>query len=57
MTSSAQFDRRNMDAGNIVFWDHINMRVPDQVAAIVFFIEGLGLSRDPYLLSEPIICG
>jgi hypothetical protein len=48
VTSSAQFDRRNMDVGNIVFWDYINMRVPDQVAAIVFFIEGLGLSRDPY---------
>ncbi|MPZ75728.1 MAG: hypothetical protein GEU77_04330 [Deltaproteobacteria bacterium] len=37
------------DVGNIVSLEHINLQVPDQAHAILFYIVGLGLTRDPYL--------
>ena len=45
------FDRRNEDVGNIVEFGHVNIRVPDQQLAIVFYVMGLGLTRDPYLVT------
>ena len=50
MVSTPRFDRDNMDVGNIVFLDHINLCIPDQIAATIFYIEGLGLTRDPYYM-------
>ncbi|HEX4995909.1 MAG TPA: hypothetical protein VFX87_13090, partial [Methylomirabilota bacterium] len=44
------FDRREQDLGNILFLEHVNVRVPDQHAATLFYIAGLGLTRDPYLM-------
>ena len=44
------FDRSAQDVGNIVFLEHVNVRVPDQVIATRFYIAGLGLTRDPYLM-------
>ena len=44
------FDRREQDLGNIVLLEHVNVRVPDQQAATLFYIAGLGLTRDPYLM-------
>jgi catechol 2,3-dioxygenase-like lactoylglutathione lyase family enzyme len=46
--SHCVFDRRTQDVGNIVEFGHVNVRVPDQQAAIVFYVMGLGLTRDPY---------
>ena len=43
------FDRTTEDVGNIVEFGHVNLRVPDQQLAIVFYVMGLGLTRDPYL--------
>lgn len=44
------YDRREQDLGNIVLLEHVNVRVPDQQAATLFYIAGLGLTRDPYLM-------
>lgn len=43
------FDRTTQDVGNLVELGHVNVRVPDQRLAILFYIQGLGLTRDPYL--------
>lgn len=45
------WDRRTEDVGNIVEFGHVNLRVPDQQQAILFYIMGLGLTRDPYLVT------
>lgn len=45
------YDRRTEDIGNIVEFGHVNFRVPDQQRAIVFYVMGLGLTRDPYLVT------
>jgi hypothetical protein len=39
----------NEDVGNIVLLEHLNVQVADQPQAILFYIIGLGLTRDPYL--------
>jgi hypothetical protein len=44
------YDRSAQDVGNIVFLEHVNLRVPDQVTATSFYISGLGLTRDPYIM-------
>lgn len=43
------FDRRLGDVGNLVEFGHVNVAVPDQRAATLFYVMGLGLTRDPYL--------
>ncbi len=43
------FDRTAEDVGNIVEFGHVNTRVPDQQQAVIFYVMGLGLTRDPYL--------
>ncbi len=50
MTQMTQPDRRAQDLGNIVFLEHVNLRVPDQGLATVFYLEGFGLTRDPYYM-------
>lgn len=37
------------DVGNIISLEHVNLQVPDQQLALLFYIVGLGLTRDPYL--------
>lgn len=37
------------DIGNIVALEHVNVQVPDQALATLFYVVGLGLTRDPYL--------
>ncbi len=44
------FDRAAEDVGNIVGFGHVNVRVPDQRLATLFYIMGIGLTRDPYLV-------
>jgi len=38
----------SQDVGNIICLEHLNLSQPDQIVAMVFYIEGLGLTRDPY---------
>jgi hypothetical protein len=45
------FDRTVEDLGNVVELGHVNVRVPDQRLATLFYISGLGLTRDPYLMT------
>ena len=40
-----------MDLGNIVALEHVNVAVPDQQLATLFYVTGLGLTRDPYLMT------
>jgi hypothetical protein len=35
------------EVGSIVHWEHVNLRVTDHRLATLYFIEGLGLTRDP----------
>jgi hypothetical protein len=45
------FDRAAEDVGNVVFLEHVNTRVPDQHLATLFYVTGLGLTRDPFLVT------
>ncbi|MCZ6636917.1 MAG: hypothetical protein O7C66_01830 [Alphaproteobacteria bacterium] len=45
------FDRTTEDLGNIVNLGHVNVTVPDQGVATAYYITGLGLTRDPYLMT------
>jgi hypothetical protein len=44
----ALIDYSDEDVGNIGHLDHVNLQVPDQPLAILFYILGLGFTRDPY---------
>ena len=37
--------------GNVVFLEHVNTAVPDQQLATTFYVSGLGLTRDPYMMT------
>ena len=37
------------DVGNILSMEHVNVRVPDQSLATLFYVVGLGFTRDPYM--------
>lgn len=50
MSAVSAFDRRVDDLGNIVALEHVNVTVPDQRLATLFYVAGLGLTRDPYLM-------
>ena len=45
-----QFDRTTEDLGNSIHLEHVNVQVPDQRLATLFYVTGLGLTRDPYLM-------
>src|SRR5215510_13095811 len=45
------YDRTVEDVGNVVALEHVNTRVPDQQLAILFYATGLGLTRDPFLMT------
>src|SRR5713226_9463693 len=44
------FDRGAEDLGNSIHLEHVNVQVPDQRLATLFYVAGLGLTRDPYLM-------
>jgi len=46
-----RYDRTTQDVGNIVALEHVNVKVPDQQLATLFYVVGLGLTRDPYLMT------
>jgi hypothetical protein len=37
------------DVGNIIALEHINVQVADQSTAVLFYVVGMGFTRDPYL--------
>jgi hypothetical protein len=45
-----KFDRAAEDLGNSIHLEHVNVQVPDQHLATLFYVTGLGLTRDPYLM-------
>jgi len=51
MTSPITFDRKLEDVGNIIKLEHVNLAIPDQRLATIFYVSGLGLTRDPYLMT------
>ena len=49
--ADSSYDRSAEDFGNVVNLGHVNVCVPDQRQATAFYISGLGLTRDPYLMT------
>ena len=47
--SAPAYDRSAEDVGNIVMLEHVNLTVPDQGVAALFYVTGLGFTRDPYI--------
>jgi hypothetical protein len=52
-TAERTYDRAAEDLGNIVALEHVNTTVPNQELATRFYIDGLGLTRDPYMMTGP----
>ena len=50
-TARPSYDRAAEDMGNVVELGHVNVTIPDQRLATLFYVTGLGLTRDPYLLT------
>lgn len=46
---SEAFDRSEENIGNVLSMQHINLCVPDLYLATIFYVTGLGLTRDPYV--------
>ena len=49
-TMQKSFDRAAEDLGNAIHLEHVNVSIPDQRIASLFYGAGLGLTRDPYLM-------
>jgi hypothetical protein len=47
-----QYDRAAEDLGNVVLLEHVNVLIDDQRPATAFYVAGLGLTRDPYLMTS-----
>lgn len=45
-----RFDRASEDMGNIIKLEHVNVTIPEQPPATLFYVAGLGLTRDPYIM-------
>lgn len=48
-TEKPAYDRSREDVGNIVMLEHVNLTVPDQGIGALFYVTGLGFTRDPYI--------
>jgi hypothetical protein len=47
---AVKHDRAAQVTGNIVHFEHVNVTVPDPTIATIFWIMGMGFTRDPYLM-------
>ena len=47
--ATTSYDRTTQDVGNMLALEHVNVTVPDQGTATLFYLMGLGFTRDPYL--------
>jgi len=52
MTMDLNYDRAAEDLGNVVSLEHVTVRIPDQRLSTLFHVTGLGLTRDPYLMTS-----
>jgi hypothetical protein len=50
--SEKRYNRASQDLGNIVELGHVNNRIPDQRLSTLYYISGLGLTRDPILMTS-----
>lgn len=46
-----RLNRTAGDVGNLVNFGHLNVTIPDQSLSTTFYVTGLGLTRDPYLMT------
>jgi catechol-2,3-dioxygenase len=46
-----QYDRAAEDLGNVVGLEHVNLATSDQLKATLFYVTGLGLTRDPFIMT------
>ena len=46
MVTNGKYNRRREDIGNVISLEHVNVCIPDQRLATLFYISGLGLTRD-----------
>src|SRR3954463_2999092 len=46
-----QYDRATQDVGNLVHLEHFNCCIDDQRLAVLFYVVGLGGTRDPYIFT------
>jgi hypothetical protein len=46
----AKLDRAVEDVGNILKLEHVNITIPDQSLATLYYVAGLGLTRDPFIM-------
>jgi catechol-2,3-dioxygenase len=53
LAQKREYDRTAEDLGNIVALEHVNVTVPSQEKAALFYVNGLGLTRDPYMMTGP----
>lgn len=51
MPHAGMYDRAAEDVGNVVALEHVNLGIADQGRATVFYMSGLGLTRDPYMMT------
>lgn len=49
MSQTECYDRSAEDVGNVQMLEHVNLTVPDQTIAAMFYVTGLGFTRDPYI--------
>ncbi len=47
-----RYDRSAEDLGNITALEHVNLGIAEQGLATVFYMSGLGLTRDPYMMTS-----
>jgi hypothetical protein len=48
----SDYNRAAEDVGNIVGLGHVNTALPDQSLATLFYVTGLGLTRDPFMMTS-----
>ena len=51
MTQVMAESMTDLDVGNVVSLEHVNVTVPDQTVATLFYVTGLGFTRDPYMMT------
>ncbi len=52
VATQPSYDRTAEDMGNVIELGHVNVTIPDQRLATLFYVAGLGLTRDPYLMTS-----
>ncbi|MBH68979.1 MAG: hypothetical protein CMM58_11545 [Rhodospirillaceae bacterium] len=48
---SESYDRAAESLGNILHMEHVNLMIPEQASAILFYVTGLRCTRDPFLMT------